>query len=245
VEGGGGQEEASGRADMGPADVREGVAYAQEDAGRLLEDARLLFSRGRFRGAIPPAVLSIEESLKGARLGIAARDGEAETGRLWDDLNRHAYKLVEVPRLIAKEMEEGCMSGARAHFALDGGHARQPARACAVRGARRLMELGGNLQLAKEESKYEGWREGRGWPGLDPRGGEPEALAALVLELASACHGMRHAGTGAALGALAATGATEPRMGGGPGAAGEAVLARLGAGADARPGRQAGAPPPS
>jgi len=236
---------------MSQADVRAGAAYAQEDARRMLEDALLLYGKGRFRGAIPPAILSVEESLKGVSLGFALDEQRAVTSEDWDDLKKHQCKLGHVPELIVKGMEGGRVPGSSMHQGTESGaghKAGQPiVRVCALKNARRTRELVRNLQAIKEMCKYEEWdgnitaREG--WS-LD--GGDLEALALFVLELARAHCEIPRAGVGAALGTLVSRGATlemcKRIM---PGAAeacmgkvqkGEAVLRRLNAAIDAREG---------
>jgi len=195
---------------MGRAGMRAGATCAQRDARRLLEDALLLYGRGRFRGAIRLAVLSIEESLKGISLGIELAGQETLTREKWESLKRHGYKLRHVPGLIASGVEDGCRDGARAHGAREVWDARAGgqaiARVCTVRNALRTKWLVRNLHHVKEMCMYEEWDGGgsmrRAW-NLDD--GESGDVATFVLELARLHYEMLREGVAFALGTLAPT----------------------------------------
>lgn len=242
---------ADGQKSMSPANVRAGVTYAQRDARRLLEDALLLYGKGRFRGAIRLAILSIEESLKGVSLGFALDEQRAVTSEEWKDLKRHRHKLGHVPSRIARGVESDGKSGTQVHVSREvgaaGGGEQATVRVCIVRNAWSVKELVRNLQRVKEMCVYEEWDSDGSMHGvwnLDDE--ESEALALFVLELAKMHHEIPNGGAGFALGTLAPKDPTPEGSGGEgrrPGAAGhdsgkmqrgEEVLRRLSSEIDAR-----------
>lgn len=235
---------------ISPAYVRRGAVYAQVDARRMLESALLLFGKKRFRGAIRLAILSIEESLKGVSLRVAAGEQRALTDEDWRRLMDHWHKLVDIPVMMAAGAERDVAVGARTHVVREVWEAstgRQAiARVCTVGNARLVQGLVSNLQRVKEMCTYEECDLGRsmqGTWGMDDA--ESESVAALVLELARVHCEMLRGGTAFALGTLAPK-SPEPEDGGrepGPGTgkpraarmcAGEAALLRLGGGIGAR-----------
>lgn len=211
---------ADGQGAVGKAIVRAGAAYAQTDAERMLDGARLLCSKRRFRGAIRLAILSIEEALKGTRLGIALAEQEIVTEGEWGRLRGHTHKLTGIPELVVKRAEAGLEAGAD--------------RAVIAGGARHARDLVKNLQGVKEACVYEGPAGGgHGWGAWSPGDGETEALALFALELAGAHLEMCRAGTCAPLGALVSPDGSPRRQGQPTARPGEAILGRLSAEIDA------------
>jgi AbiV family abortive infection protein len=85
--------------------VAEGINAATSNAARLVEDANLLLSKGRFPSATSLAILAIEEAGKVAilRALVVAKDDQA-VSRCWCDYRSHTKKNVAwlLPQLVSE-----------------------------------------------------------------------------------------------------------------------------------------------
>ena len=90
-------------ADLSPAEIAEGIAAAQANARRLIEDAKLIADAGRFPSAAALAILAIEERGKVIilkHMAIVPADKLKET---WRDYRSHRAKNAgwAMPMLLA------------------------------------------------------------------------------------------------------------------------------------------------
>jgi AbiV family abortive infection protein len=93
------------RGKLTPAQVAEGMNAAINNARRLLEDAELLFSAGRYASACALAILSIEESGKLPVLRrLALAQDDAQLKKAWKGYRDHRTKNVAwiLPDLIKR-----------------------------------------------------------------------------------------------------------------------------------------------
>jgi AbiV family abortive infection protein len=91
------------RGELTPAEIADGIAAAQANANRLIEDAKILADAGRFPSAAVLAILAIEERGKVIilqRMAIAPSDQIKET---WRDYRSHRAKNAgwALPMLLA------------------------------------------------------------------------------------------------------------------------------------------------
>lgn len=192
-----------------PASSYEGALGAQRNARRLFGDALLLHSAGRFQGAIPPAILAIEECLKGIELGIEFRKMRGIPAEAQGWLTSHPHKLGHVPGWVAGNMEDGRMRDVHAGLVREGKvplvGGRPVSVEDAIENSRYMRDVVSGLQHVKEMCVYERWDEKRGsWGGLGLDGADAEALSVFVLALAEAHYGMLHRSTEFALDTLVA-----------------------------------------
>jgi len=198
-----GRQRAKGRQEKKPIDpvsAYAGVLGTRGNARRLFNDALLLHGRERFRGAIPLAILAIEESLKGVELGASfrrLRDIPIEEQK-W--MTSHKHKLGHVPGRDVEIMEDELMRDFHAVLVREGKAPHEGGRPVSLEniaeGTRRRRDLVKNLQHVKEMCVYEGWdAEAGSWRSLDIDDDEAEALSVFVLAIAMEHYDELHART--------------------------------------------------
>ncbi len=204
-----------GGAPIPHAGLPHGIRRAHDSAARHLGDALCLYESGRPQGAIPSAVLSIEESVKGICLAAARRRGRGASADEWRKLQDHKLKLQNAQRWVEEGLGWDCIvEASRLHIS----SASRPlfgARPVSKDGA--LAHMGDiyratqGLQSIKKMASYDNWNAAHGaWDtfGHLPEGAQG-ALAVHVLHLASLYHDLLVHGAGGALGqpcAIACTG---------------------------------------
>lgn len=194
---------------IGPASSYEGALGSQRNARRLFNDALLLHKDDRFRGAIPIAILSIEESLKGIELGMEFRKLRDIPASGQEGLTSHAHKFRHVHGWVVEHMEDGRMRDVYASLAREGRIPLEGGRPInledAIENSIYMRDMVSGLQHVKEMCMYEGWSAKRGsWEGLDIGDADAEALSVFVLVLAKAHYEMLHSSTDFALDTLVA-----------------------------------------
>lgn len=88
-----------------PAEIAEGISVAQQNARRLLDDAKLLLGEGRFPSAAALAILSIEERGKAIilkRLALAKEPADMKAA--WREYRSHRAKNAGwiIPQLVSQ-----------------------------------------------------------------------------------------------------------------------------------------------
>jgi len=205
-----GKRRAKGRREKKPIDPTSaylGALGTQRNARRLFNDAVLLHSAGRFQGAIPLAIMAIEECLKGIELGDVfkkLRDIPADEQE-W--LTSHTHKFGHVHGLIVKHLEDKRMAGIHASLSREGmvpNDGEKPTSLGEItESARRTRDMVGGLQRVKEVCAYVEWDAGGGsWRGLDGDGADAEALSSFVLAMAMMHYDMLHYNTESAVDSL-------------------------------------------
>jgi len=192
-----------------PASAYTGALGTRKNARRLFNDALLLHNKKRFRGAIPLAILAIEESLKGIELGISFRKLKSITAEEQGWMASHWHKLGHVHDWIVRHMEDERMGDVHAGLAREGKVPHEGGRPISLEdiaeNARRTRDMVRGLQHLKEMCMYEGWDWSAGaWRGMDIGDDDAEALSMFVLAMAMMHYDMLHGSTAFALAALVA-----------------------------------------
>jgi len=201
---------AKGRREKKPIDPTSaylGALGTQGNARRLFNDAVLLHSAGRFQGAIPLAIMAIEECLKGIELGREFRKLRDIPADGQERLASHAHKLGHVHGWIVRHMEDERMKGVHAGLAREGKVPREGGGPVSLGeiadNARRTRDMVGGLQRVKEMCAYVGWDAKEGsWQSLDVDCDDAEALSSFVLAMAMTHYEMLHGSTEFAVNAL-------------------------------------------
>lgn len=92
------------RGSLTPAQIAEGMNAAQQNATRLIEDAKLLLDSGRYPTALSLSILAIEEVGKNAVLrSLALARSREDISQAWKEYRSHTKKNATwiLPELVA------------------------------------------------------------------------------------------------------------------------------------------------
>jgi len=186
--------------------IPPGIRRAHDNAERHLGDALCLYKAKRFPSAIPSAVLSLEESIKGMCLAAAHRKGGGVPASEWSLLDSHKFKLQNARRWAENGLDRDALVAACERHIHNTAHPLFGARPVSEHDALRHIDyvsratLG--LQPIKKMSTYENWNAVHGaW---DTFGHLPEdaqdSLAVYVMHLAVLYHDLLAHSSGGMLG---------------------------------------------
>lgn len=185
----------------------QGIRRAHDSAARHLGDALCLYEAKRFQGAVTPAVLSIEESIKGICLAAARRRGGGVPADESLLLLGHGPKLLNARRWVGEGVGKDCVAEACARHIRATSIPLFGARPVSANGAMGHMDAVSRatqgLQSVKKMSAYDNWNAAHGaWDTFGHLSEDAQdALAVYILHLAALYHDLLVHGAGGSLGA--------------------------------------------